>query len=536
VTRLLPGITTVWIELEDGTRVTPEHPYLTSNGTFKAIAEILHDGDLVIDVAGNARCLSGRFLKATDAGADATWIDPDPVSVGGTLVRPAPILGWRTYNFTVEGLHTYIAGGLRVHNQCWWPGDSSTNVTMGIDGVLLVEGQDAGGAAFEVRQWFDPSIGGWIAERFDGTGDLFSRSQVTEGGESTTWFGASPIAQAMAGPLALGPFASWGDYFESRGTDPTDLSTFTEWRTIGDETPGVINVGATINATNGWRAEVRVERPDPFGEVVVWEHTEYSPAGEVISYSYGTTLRATGQPVIVTWERDTDSNGEPTGTWQPSYEKYDPNQPEPDDLTAAQIGEIFGSQLGSLIAGSNPFAQVLAGSALATVLGNIGGAISWFNSDNDAGDGPPSLTDDLSDIEVPEFSNFFTVLKGQASGALSSFLAAELGEALGVEGFGGQLFTIVASRTIGHVLDTVVRNPIAPPKTGGIFTGQATAYRRRPCSALSTRSARCRASGSAKTRAMGRAREAAARSARTPPAPSRRARSFSVLTSRAPCA
>ncbi len=89
---------------------------------------------------------------------------------------------------------------------------------------------------------------------------------------------------------------------------------------------------------------------------------------------------------------------------------------------------------------------MLAGSALATLLGNIGGAISWFNSDNEPGDGPASLSDDLDDVAIPEFSNFFTVLEGQASGALSSFLAAELGEALGLEGFGGRLFTAVASR------------------------------------------------------------------------------------------
>jgi hypothetical protein len=189
-----------------------------------------------------------------------------------------------------------------------------------------------------------------------------------------------------------------------------------------------------------------------------WEHTEYSPTGEVISHSFGTTLRATGEAVIVTRERDVDANGEPTGGWQQSWEKYDPNAPDPVDMEAAQIGEIFGAQLGSLIAGSNPFAQVLAGSALATLLGNIGGAISYFNEEDADPDNPGSLSDDLDDVAIPEFSNFLTVLKGQASGAVSSFLAAELGEALGVEGFGGQLFTTVASRTIGHVLNTVVDN------------------------------------------------------------------------------
>jgi Ca2+-binding RTX toxin-like protein len=37
-------------------------------------------------------------------------------SDGGTALKPQIREGWRTYNFEVEDLHTYIAGGLRVHN------------------------------------------------------------------------------------------------------------------------------------------------------------------------------------------------------------------------------------------------------------------------------------------------------------------------------------------------------------------------------------------------------------------------------------
>ena len=37
-------------------------------------------------------------------------------SVGGAALKPEIKRGWRTYNFEVEDLHTYIAGGIRVHN------------------------------------------------------------------------------------------------------------------------------------------------------------------------------------------------------------------------------------------------------------------------------------------------------------------------------------------------------------------------------------------------------------------------------------
>jgi hypothetical protein len=97
--------------------------------------------------------------------------------------------------------------------------------------------------------------------------------------------------------------------------------------------------------------------------------------------------------------------------------------------------------------------------------------ISYFNDDDFDPDNPDSLSDEVEDINVPEFSNFFTVLRGQATGALSSFLTAELGEALGLEGFGGQLFSTVVNRSIGAVLNTVVDNLLKPNIPADIFAG-----------------------------------------------------------------
>jgi hypothetical protein len=241
------------------------------------------------------------------------------------------------------------------------------------------------------------------------------------------------------------------------GTDQSSSSAIDEVKRIYTAEGKLRSIEIVFDDGKRHLTEAAGPPASPWGETV-WEHTEYSPAGEVVSHSFGTTLGATGQAVIVTWERAVDGNGEPTGEWQQEVEAYDPNQPEPDEMTAAQIGEIFGSQLASLIAGSNPFAQVLAGSALATVLGNIGGAIAWFNGDpaddgDGDGDSPGTLTEEIEDLQLPVFSDFFTILKSRATGALSSFLAAELGEALGLEGFGGQLFTTVASSTIGDVLN-----------------------------------------------------------------------------------
>lgn len=147
VTRVLRGFTTEWIELfgVDGatTRVTPNHPYLRPDGSFAAIQNILATDGLVVDAMGVVCHVMGRVIRATDAGSDATLIEQEPNSIGRTLVKPLPTLGWLTYNFTVEGLHTYVAGGFRVHNKCKYDTEDIVNVAESPDGrtatVLLVD-------------------------------------------------------------------------------------------------------------------------------------------------------------------------------------------------------------------------------------------------------------------------------------------------------------------------------------------------------------------------------------------------------------
>ena len=83
VTRLIPGITNEWIVLDDGTRVTPGHRYLRPDGSFMAIADIVASDGRVVDAHGRVTRVTGSLLRAADAGSDATWIEPDPIDVGG---------------------------------------------------------------------------------------------------------------------------------------------------------------------------------------------------------------------------------------------------------------------------------------------------------------------------------------------------------------------------------------------------------------------------------------------------------------------
>ncbi len=117
VARLLPGVTEEWIVLEgtssaslrQDTRVTPGHRYLTEHGTWMAAADLIASDVRAVAADGSLVPLRGTLLRAADAGSDAGWITPESYVSGNTVIQPAPVFGWRTYNFEVAELHTYVA-------------------------------------------------------------------------------------------------------------------------------------------------------------------------------------------------------------------------------------------------------------------------------------------------------------------------------------------------------------------------------------------------------------------------------------------
>ncbi|MCW1754959.1 Hint domain-containing protein [Rhizobium acaciae] len=130
VTRLFQNVTKEWIELDlgskpDGQRdiltCTPGHHFLDEFGNYPAIAELLLRG------AGKARIVMSDGELREVSGRRIAWSEEAAELFGGRARIPAQALGglalaesgvdaWQTYNFEVEDLHTYIAGGVRVHN------------------------------------------------------------------------------------------------------------------------------------------------------------------------------------------------------------------------------------------------------------------------------------------------------------------------------------------------------------------------------------------------------------------------------------
>jgi hypothetical protein len=124
VVRLFHNITTEWVILswqENGdTReltCTPGHHFLDEFGNFPTIDDLLElngGGEATIVLAdGSLQRVSARRVVYSAETADlyerASKLEA-PV-VGGLALAPRLVEGWATYNFEVEDLHTYVAGG-----------------------------------------------------------------------------------------------------------------------------------------------------------------------------------------------------------------------------------------------------------------------------------------------------------------------------------------------------------------------------------------------------------------------------------------
>lgn len=128
----------------------------------------------------------------------------------------------------------------------------------------------------------------------------------------------------------------------------------------------------------------------------------------------------------------------------------------PVTISNAQIGSSLGSTIGQSLVGAsaNPFARVAAGSGLSAVLGTVGQALDIYNNPFGSGDLNAAIGSALSNFNV----TLGAAIAGQAVGALSSFLTAELAQSLGVNGStpAGALFTYATGSVTTSVLNNVL--------------------------------------------------------------------------------
>nr|MBA3517700.1 hypothetical protein [Hyphomicrobiales bacterium] len=139
---------------------------------------------------------------------------------------------------------------------------------------------------------------------------------------------------------------------------------------------------------------------------------------------------------------------------------------------AGTFGRAFGSQMSGLLTeGESPFVQLAAGTVIGTLTQNLAEAIGSV--------GYHAFKGDLSQFNIlgglRQIDDIHLDFLGSAAGSASSFLLAELGESLGLEGFSAQLFNTVGSSYVGSITDFVLspEHTAADLLAGGVDWGDA---------------------------------------------------------------
>ncbi|MCA3586050.1 MAG: hypothetical protein IOD03_20545, partial [Methylocystis sp.] len=137
VTRTFRNVTQEWLRVDfprsaDGTTrrpliATPGHEMLCPAGGFVRLDQMVawagadrQTGTVTI-VNHDASLSSGQVSRISYSAATADMFEQAMMlaeggSDGNLALKPKEVMGWRTYNFEVSGTHTYIAEGVRVHN------------------------------------------------------------------------------------------------------------------------------------------------------------------------------------------------------------------------------------------------------------------------------------------------------------------------------------------------------------------------------------------------------------------------------------
>ncbi|MGO8083770.1 hypothetical protein [Rhizobium leguminosarum] len=125
VTRIFRNVTMEWIRLswhEHGQPqellCTPGHHFLDRFGTFPPIEQMINAGKalVVLESGQLTEVTAERIVYSVETSHLFERSVVTGMSAGSAALQPVEIEGWQTYNFEVEDLHTYVAGGVRVHN------------------------------------------------------------------------------------------------------------------------------------------------------------------------------------------------------------------------------------------------------------------------------------------------------------------------------------------------------------------------------------------------------------------------------------
>lgn len=188
VVRLFHELTDTWLKLSNGVSVTPGHMFLTTDGTYEPISEILEKrgGEVVLE-DGTVEVLTAELVEFNQENAElyptgSKWVAE---TQGALALEPSQKFGWLTYNFEVEDLHTYVAGGVRVHNTCI---QKDTNLTVvnnfiGTSGREVTTVLDADGRRVNVYNDRAEVFNGMVFEKIGNGNNKYEYSVINRFGQ-----------------------------------------------------------------------------------------------------------------------------------------------------------------------------------------------------------------------------------------------------------------------------------------------------------------------------------------------------------------
>lgn len=138
----------------------------------------------------------------------------------------------------------------------------------------------------------------------------------------------------------------------------------------------------------------------------------------------------------------------------------------PFPIEFSDFGSILGRQLGSRIAGNDAGLRIFSSAALQTLGDNFGDVLDGLV-------GGQSAKRAVDDAFAATGSEFVRNLKAAGIGAVSSYLTAELVNALGIDGFAGELTNTAAGAVINQIITNIAAGANVT-KSSELFNGVNT--------------------------------------------------------------
>jgi uncharacterized membrane protein YGL010W len=237
-----------------------------------------------------------------------------------------------------------------------------------------------------------------------------------------------------------------GINYYSHRSEIDDQNSHTVAYDDGDGNVGVLKTAADgklisdeFSSVNRTHAEAN---PDGAGGYVLKEDIDGVLQSQQDVFTNGTTaikyLDTRNTHPYAELDIDEDATGKPTAV----QIKFDGQPNTTADFSA--VGQVLGSALGRALAPNNQFVQLAAG----TVIGAVGQKLALAFA--------ASLTTNGASVNLASvFADFNVSIASAGASSVASFLVAELGTALHLDGFGGQLFNAAAGGFTGSVASQI---------------------------------------------------------------------------------